>query len=248
MKYSIVIPSYNNGRYLGKCIQSVLNQTYKNYEIIVVDDMSMDNSLLVAESFNLDKIISLKTKRLSGGARNEGIANATGDYIIQIDSDDWLIDNSVLEDIDNYLSNNPVDVLYLGYKMKGADNSSAILNINSQEEAIKTQFGAAWLKCVKKYKYQEAPFPEGTLFEDRIENMELATKCNKIASLGRITHIWNRENANATTFNPKWCWYRFEYCGELYRLIQEVADKFKPILIEELKNYNESCREMVDKL
>lgn len=251
MKFSIIIPNYNSEKYIEKCIKSILNQTYKNYEIIIIDDISTDNSVEIIKKIlkKPHKLIINKTKRLSGGTRNVGIAEATGEYIIQIDSDDWFIDNKVLEDINKYLINNPVDVLYLGYKMQGADENSVILNINNQEEALNTLFGAGWLKCVKIDKYKQALFPEGTLFEDRIENYELATKCNTFGSLGRITHIWNRKNENATTFNPKWCWYRFDYCGELYRLIQQVKDKeTKDILIKELKLYQIYCNEMVDEL
>ena len=251
MKFSIIIPSYNNSKWLSKCIQSVLNQTYKNYEIIVVDDMSTDNSLLVAESLlgSPHKIISLRTKRLTGGTRNEGISYATGDYVLQIDSDDWLINEFVLEKINNYLNTNPVDVLYLGYKMEGADNSALVLNIDNKIDALKTGFSAGWLKAVKTYKYKDSLFPEGTLFEDKIQNMELAIKCNTFGSLGEITHIWNRNNENATTFNPKWCNYRFEYVGELYRLILECEDKeIIDYLMEELNLYMSSIKLMVSDL
>ena len=107
MKFSIIIPNYNSEKYIEKCIKSILNQTYKNYEIIIIDDISTDNSVEIIKKIlkKPHKLIINKTKRLSGGTRNVGIAEATGEYIIQIDSDDWFINNKVLEDINKYLKN-----------------------------------------------------------------------------------------------------------------------------------------------
>ena len=249
MKFSIIIPNYNSEKWTEKCLTSILNQTYKNFEIIFVDDMSADHSVAIAKRLlkKPHKIIQLKNKRLSGGTRNEGINNSSGDYIITIDSDDWLIDNHVLEDINNAL--NGEDIMYLGFKMLGAEETACILNSNDKLKAFNTPFAASWLKVVKKELYLKAPFPEGTLFEDRIQNYELVLNANSITSLGRITHTWNRTNINATTFSPKWGTYRFEYCGELYRLIQKTSDEqFKDILIKELNMYMNSINRMVGEL
>ena len=86
MKFSVVIPNYNSEKWIEKCINSVLNQTFKDYEIIVVDDMSTDSSEAIAYDLLRDKgtVIFNKTKRLNGGTRNVGIAEAQGDYILCI--------------------------------------------------------------------------------------------------------------------------------------------------------------------
>ena len=249
MKISIVIPSYNNVNYIEKLLNSILSQTYKNYEIIFVDDMSNDNSVEIARKIlkKPHKIIELKSKRLSGGTRNVGITESTGDYIMCIDSDDWLKDDYVLEDIANKL--NGEDIMFLGYEMYGADNGSIVLDIHNKDEAIKCGFGANWLKVVKRQLYLEHLLPEGTLFEDRFNHLELCIYANTFTSLGRATHIWNRTNENCTTLSNKWCWYRFEYCGELYRLIQNIEDNnIKNMLINELHMYINSCYEMVNEL
>ena len=247
MKFSIVIPSYNSANYTEKLIKSILNQTYTNYEIIFVDDVSTDDSVKIAKKIlkKPHKVIELKSKRLSGGARNVGICEAIGDYIVCIDSDDWLKDDYVLEDIANKL--NGEDIMFLGYEMYGADNSSVVLDIHNKDEAIKCGFGANWLKVVKRQLYLEHLLPEGTLFEDRFNHLELCIYANTFTSLGRATHIWNRTNENCTTLSNKWCWYRFEYCGELYRLIQKVEDNnIRNMLINELHMYINSCYDMVN--
>ena len=88
---SIVVPVYNVENYVSKCIQSIFRQTFKNYELIVVNDGSTDNSLSKLQKFsdNRLKIINQKNKGLSG-ARNTGIKRAIGKYITFIDSDDWI--------------------------------------------------------------------------------------------------------------------------------------------------------------
>lgn len=77
MKFSVVVPNYNNSKYLKRCLNSILGQTYKNFELIIVDDMSTDNSREILEEYSGTypkiKLIELETKRLNGGARNEGI-------------------------------------------------------------------------------------------------------------------------------------------------------------------------------
>ena len=252
MKFSIVIPAFNS-KWICKCIDSVLNQTYKNYEIIVVDDLSTDKTYqTIMKNYSTNdkvKIIQNKSKRLSGGTRNVGILQSTGDYIICIDNDDWLTDNKVLEDINNKISDE--DVMFLGFKLFLDDSvqNETILNPTSLIEAFNIPFPAAWLKVVKKSTYIKSLFPEGTLYEDRIQNFELIMNSKKITSLGRATHVWNRDNKNSTTYNPTWAWYRFEYCGELYRLINRTENmEYKKILINDLKIYIKSCEEMVTKL
>lgn len=91
-KVSVVIPTYRAEKYIATTLQSVLHQTYKNFEIIVVDDGSPDRSLEICRSFTDDriKIISQKNRGLAG-ARNTGIRNAQGEYVALLDADDlWL--------------------------------------------------------------------------------------------------------------------------------------------------------------
>ena len=249
MRFSIIIPNYNSEKWIEKCINSILNQTYKNFEIIIVDDMSTDNSIKIIKKLlrKEDKLIINKSKRLSGGTRNVGIAEAKGDYIICIDCDDWLIDDKVLEDINNKLNNE--DIMYLGYRMISKTNIEEVLNITNFDEAFNNPLPAPWLKVVKTKLFKKCMFPEGTLYEDRIQNYILTLQAKTYTNLGRVTHCWNRLNENATTFNPNWKAYRFEYCGELYKLIHQVKDdKIKQILLNELKMYINSCNEMVGEL
>lgn len=93
---SIVIPVYNAEKKLSRCISSVLNQKYSNIEIVLIDDGSKDNSLIIANEWKKkDSRIKVISKENGGvsSARNKGIANSKGDYIMFVDADDWVSDN-----------------------------------------------------------------------------------------------------------------------------------------------------------
>ena len=253
MKFSIIIPNYNSEKWVEKCLNSILNQTFKDYEIVFVDDISEDNSLEMAKKIIGDKqaakFIKNSTKRLNGGSRNVGIAEAEGEYILCIDCDDWLSDEKVLEDIDKKI--NGEDIIYLGFKIIGENyKNDVILKFKDKEQEFHNPYAAPWLKVVKRELYLKAPFPEGTLYEDRIQNYELVLNSKTFCCLGRATHCWNRTNEESISKQgDKWVTYRFEYCGELYKLIQKVKnEKIKNELIEELKMYLNSCNEMVGEL
>lgn len=111
---SIIIPVYNLEKYIPKCLDSLINQTYNNIEIICVNDGSSDNSLQVlneyAQKDSRIKVINQKNQGVSV-ARNVGIDNATGDYIIFVDGDDW-IDLDTCEYLMEYMSQSNADLLY----------------------------------------------------------------------------------------------------------------------------------------
>jgi len=90
-KVSVIVPVYNSSKYLEECIKNVINQSYKNLEIIIVNDKSTDNSLSIINSFNDKRIKVINLKENSGVSisRNKGVEVSTGDYICFLDSDDY---------------------------------------------------------------------------------------------------------------------------------------------------------------
>ena len=253
MKFSIIIPVFNNEEWLGKCFNSILEQTFTNYEVIIVDDMSTDNGMKIIEEYQKKfkncKVIKNKTKRLNGGSRNVGIAEAIGEYIICIDCDDWLADNKVLEDINNKL--NGEDIMFLGCVMHKQDGDIDLIpNYKSLDEALRGCLCALWTKVVKREILQNCLMKEGTLFEDLGHHYRLITKIKTFTNLGRASHVWNRFNTNSISIGREdWCWYRFNFCGEMYELIQETKDeKLRQFFIDALKLYFNACKNEVDKL
>ena len=253
MRFSVIIPNYNNAPYLGRCLQSVLEQTFTDYEIIFIDDMSYDLSVDIAKKLlrKQDKLIINKTKRLNGGTRNVGIVEAQGEYIICIDSDDFFKDNKVFEDINNSLQNNE-DVLFLGYDTYFGQHSIIPYNPNHSNmiEGLQNCVCAIWTKVVKTSLLKETLFPEGTLFEDRIQHYRLLQKCKTFNCLSRSCILWDRTNSNSTSQRGlDFLRYEFHYAGELFQLIRETTDdKLKEYFKQELQGYIKHITEMAGEL
>ncbi|EOU2021355.1 glycosyltransferase family 2 protein, partial [Clostridium perfringens] len=98
MKISIIVPVYNVENYLEKCIDSILSQSYKNIELILINDGSLDKSGEICDRYKSDnvKIIHKKNTGLSE-TRNLGIKASTGEYLMFVDSDDWIVEDCISE-------------------------------------------------------------------------------------------------------------------------------------------------------
>lgn len=118
MKFSIVVPVYNVEKFFEECINSILCQSFRDFEIILVDDGSIDSSCLLCENrLQSDckiKVIHKKNGGLSD-ARNIGMKAATGEYLVFLDSDDYWSNDKVLEQINERLSDTRIDVLCVNY-------------------------------------------------------------------------------------------------------------------------------------
>ncbi len=117
---SIVIPVYNVENYIRECINSVISQSYRNIEIILVNDGSTDNSNEICKEYDLKypylKLITKKNGGLSD-ARNVGILNSTGEYILFLDSDDYWDDNNLIYYLVQYIEKSPnIDYIFFRYK------------------------------------------------------------------------------------------------------------------------------------
>ena len=125
-KISIIIPNYNNERFITKCLYSVINQDYPNIEIIVVDDGSTDKSVDIIRKFidahQKNKILLVCQNNLNASiARNNGMSIATGDYVLFLDSDD-ILECDVLSKMTKKKEKNDVDLLIGGYYLINAND------------------------------------------------------------------------------------------------------------------------------
>lgn len=134
MNLSVIVPNYNNSKYIRKCLESIINQTYKFIEIIVVDDCSTDKSVLIVNELkryheNI-KLIQLKSNRGVSYARHIGIQESSGDYITTLDSDDFYYDNHKIE--------NEMNLLYK-WKVENKDviTYSRIITVDRMDEILK---------------------------------------------------------------------------------------------------------------
>lgn len=122
---SVIIPVYNMEQYIGKCLDSVINQTLENIEIIVVDDGSNDKSLEICKQYEKkDKRITVVSKKNKGvsSARNEGLKFATGEYISFIDPDDW-IENDMLFNMYTNCKKDDYDICMINYIVENINKS-----------------------------------------------------------------------------------------------------------------------------
>ena len=181
MKFSIIVPAYNIESYLDQCIQSVISQTYPDYELLVIDDGSSDQSYAVAKAYT-DKNERVKVfSKPNGGlsdARNFGIERATGDYILFLDGDDFWTDAAFLEKVSNEISKNSVDLLIYGYSKYYETETIPSWNDYKQASSdfgkdvsqliSKGIYGApAWNKCIRRTVFDKGlEFKVGILSED----------------------------------------------------------------------------------
>lgn len=256
-KIGIIIPNYNYEHTLEKCLDSIVCQTYKNYEVIFVDDMSTDNSVNIAYNYydklNKIKIIELQQKRLNGGARNEGYLYLSKDvdYVYYLDSDDWLYDNKVLEKINDSLQSEP-DVLFVGlasYKKKKTE----IVDIPEYKNKYEAMVGwsGSCGKVIKKElaTRQECLYNEGTLKEDRNQHRKICIYMNTFQILKEPVYVWNQENYKSVTTlrceNPLWKTSTIRQYADTYELYLKEKGK-DPKIDEILKEATIMCKKEID--
>lgn len=214
---SVIIPVYNVQEYLIKCIESVINQTYENLEIIIVDDGSTDKSTEICDKVKKNDSRIRVIHKENGGlsdARNVGIDNANGEYISFIDSDD-------------YVDNNYIELLYNAIKQYDADMSIASHRVIYEKNIIDRSTGkefcaepieilkmllydngidtSAWGKLYKKSLFNEIRFPKGRFFEDSATTYMLIDKSKKIGVCSKpiYNYVIRNNSISNETFSEK---------------------------------------------
>ncbi|UNL46187.1 glycosyltransferase [Lactobacillus amylovorus] len=211
MKYkvSIIVPVYNVDKYVEECIISLVHQTYRNIEIILVDDGSLDKSGKICDKWSQKdrriKVIHKKNGGLSD-ARNVGIKKATGNYLAFVDGDDWVSINFI-EKMLNSLIKYDADMAICKFARIFSDGS---VNINSHnphkiELLNRKEFfvkltedteitNHIWRKIYKKELFNNTAFPIGKNFEDIYLMPELVKKCQKIINLPDIEYYYRQND------------------------------------------------------
>ncbi len=181
MKFSIVIPVYNVEKYIEKCLNSIYSQSYNNYEVIIVNDGSKDNSDVVIKKFIKEKQNFSLYKKENGGlsdARNFGVTKSSGDYIVFLDGDDY-IEPDLLLNLNEVIKKGKFDVVR--YELKLVDENNNVIakpktldiTTNKKDRIIKTILNGeyiepAWLYVynAKFWKKNKFEYPKGRIHED----------------------------------------------------------------------------------
>ena len=189
---SVIVPVYNVEKYVGRCLTSIINQSYTNLEIIVVNDGSTDNSLSVCEAYaakdNRIKLITQENRGLSG-ARNTGLRHYTGEYVTFVDSDDW-IHRSMIEFLYNVLMRYDSEMSLCANRRvsEGAILDKAYIEPDgitfSCEEFMKMFLNgtitACWARLFRRDLISGFEFPEGLNCEDFIYMYEAIRRIKKV--------------------------------------------------------------------
>lgn len=190
---SVVVPVYKVEQYLDKCVQSILAQTYKDFELILVDDGSPDNCPKMCDDYkNQDSRVRVLHKKNGGlsDARNAGTAVAKGDYITYIDSDDY-VSGDYLKTLISLIKDNNADIAVTGIELFSEEKEPSKSNtskvyIYSKEEALEKMFYQDTLDtsaCAMLLPIEIAknyPFPVGKYHEDDFTTYKFYSAVNKV--------------------------------------------------------------------
>ena len=193
MKISIIIPLFNQAQYVASTISSVLDQSKKPHEIIVVNDGSTDDSLEIAKSFENQgvKVIS-QTNRGLPSARNTGIMNATGDYILPLDADDMLLENAI-ERIAQVAQDTNADIISPSFKCFGIAQDEIILMSNPKIEDFKTGNRVGYCSAVKRDVLLEAGGYSSKMwcgYEDLALWFDLLSRGKKLITIPEVLWLY----------------------------------------------------------
>lgn len=198
---SVIVPVYNVEPYLDRCVQSIVDQTYTNLEIILVDDGSPDNCPVLCDAWaEKDSRIRVIHKENGGlsDARNAGMALATGEYIAFVDSDDW-IDISFMQILLDLSVQTGADIAECNFiKTSGASESGDATNeitVCSAEEALEMHIQIAMFKQVvwnKLYRRNiiNCLFEKGKYHEDEFWTYQIIANCRKLAHIDHVMYFY----------------------------------------------------------
>lgn len=213
---SVIVPVYNVERYLNRCVDSLINQTYKNLEIILVDDGSTDNSPQICDDYENRyesvKVIHKKNGGLSS-ARNAGIKQANGDYIGFVDSDDW-VEADIYRTCKEMMQKYNCDIV--DFKVEFASDEGMSEKINSIESVALVKGSdiiydylyrgqtdkAPFSVCRKLYRrklFDGISFPEGKINEDIVTNYKVLENADSILYINKVGYYYFQKNEKSIT-------------------------------------------------
>ena len=264
-KISVIIPVYNVSAYLDECLTSIVNQNYKNFEVIVVNDGSTDNSLEIAKKYEkkYPKLIKVYDKQNGGlsSARNYGIVESSGDYLLFIDSDDYILPNC-LEVIGKNINKKKCDILVYSFLI-GKDNVYNRMYDNQIENSNKRYIVGmpnAINKVCKKSLFLDnnIEFPLGLYYEDLATMPKFAKEKIKIEFIEEPLYFYRvREDSimNNQKYNPK--------VDSIFTVLKQLKEYFNDKYPEEIEYLHiehllrsasvryfdyETCQEQLDKI
>lgn len=206
---SVIVPIFNAEKYLHRCIKRILAQDYTDYELLLIDDGSTDNSGTICDEYAIkDNRIRVFHKENGGvsSARNWGLDNAIGEYIMFVDSDDYMLPG-MLEVMYSTLESKKADLVICGTTETGGGYWRPIADVNYSINQLKESFvsllhtellSPPWNKIYKKEIIRSNRFCEDISFgEDLLFNIQYLEKCENISFIKESPFYHEKENENS---------------------------------------------------
>ena len=214
---SIITPVYQVEQYLPQCLDSILAQTYPHWELILVDDGSKDRSGEICEEYAKKdgRIRVIHTEnRGAGAARNTGFAHATGEYVVFVDSDDYISEN-MIERLYMTIHKSKYDLVVCNFLRAYPDGKNDFttqfpdMEISGREVLahwkIQKNYGlwtVPWSKIIRKSILDQVKFPEGKYFEDEFFSDQLFLRCDRVRVIPDSLYV-NRVRTSSTMNSQK---------------------------------------------
>lgn len=249
IKISIIVPAYNSEKYIEKCVDTVANQTFKNFEMLVINDGSIDDTGEILKNeqkkYNWLRVINTEN-RGQGHARNIGIREAKGEYILFLDSDDLLKPDTLEKTLNKIEKDNSDLVMFDWVRFstatnryrKSAKKSFFDVNILEGEECLrildlKAYYSVAALYSKKFLQQNNIKYAEGHIYEDNVFIVLVATRAKKISILPEPLYIVvsNEKSDTRTSYNTD------KHCRAYIAAIKECASALKTSKYEPSKYY-----------
>jgi glycosyltransferase EpsH len=259
MKVSIIVPVFNTEAYVGQCIESLINQSYRNIEIIIVDDGSIDDSVSKIKSFMKDddriKLIQQKNSGASA-ARKTGIDAASGDYYMFVDSDDWIDVNSIKLLVSKFSEGDFDAIKFNGMLYPSKILKNNIINIGDKERIlqrnniVKYLFETNNLNNMCFTIYKKSVFDDVDIdfnlsnSEDYFTNLQIYQHVNKMLLIPDVLYYYRENGSSSTrTMNKKKLITNMMDFIFVFGSLTNYIDKYK---INNVKTINKILFRIVD--
>ena len=255
---SIIVPIYNAEKYLNKCIDSILNQTKKELEIILINDGSKDNTEKIIKEYKDKRIVYYKnTNHGIGYTRNYGISKSTGKYIMFLDSDDYL-EKDACEKLFNKIEKDKLDIVICDF-YKDYESEIEEIHTGSFKDAslkdnpdIITEYLCPWAKLYssKLIKDNKIKFVEDLKYEDAPFVIEALDKAKKIGKIDECLNYYVIHNNSETTVRDRKCFDILKIIDKIRKYTKDkeyLKEKIDKLTVRIITNYTIQQRNQKDK-
>lgn len=254
LDFSIIIPVYNAEKTLKRCLNSIKAQTFSNYEVILIDDGSLDDSLRICQQYETqDQRYRVFHQPNSGpsAARNVGLEKARGTWICFVDSDD-TIEVGYLQDIQDEVCSADVDVVFIGhnkvneYGMKEEFLPGGVLESNIKTALALSErdmFGYTWIKALRRDSIKEIRFDSSlNLFEDEVFTCQVLQNCERIGVVNKPIYNYNVGDGSSLIgrTHGDYC-LKCDKVYQAWKIMLGERQEFEPILIKKANGFVSRC-------